>query len=116
MAPTPKPIFTIGHSNLEPQDFLALLARPRIEIVADVRSVPQSGRFPQFGQTVLESFLRDAGLDYLFLGEELGGRPDDPAAYHDDGRVNYPARRRSYAFQSGIRQLLEHAEEKSVAI
>jgi uncharacterized protein (DUF488 family) len=114
-APT-RTIFTIGHSNLEPEQFLALLVRAKVELVADVRSVPQSSRFPQFSQVVLESILRDAGLDYAFLGEELGGRPDDPAAYHDDGRVNYPARRRSYAFKSGLDQLLKLAQEKNVAM
>ncbi len=116
MAATAKTIFTIGHSNLEPQEFLALLARAKVEIVADVRSVPQSSRFPQFSQAVLESILGDASVGYVFLGEELGGRPDDPAAYHDDGRVNYPARRRSYAFKSGLDQLLKVAQEKIVAM
>jgi uncharacterized protein (DUF488 family) len=109
-------IFTIGHSNLDPEQFLSLLSRAEVEAVADVRSVPQSSRFPQFSQSALEGILRDAALDYVFLGEELGGRPDDPAAYHDDGRVNYPARRRSYAFKSGIDQLLKLAQEKTVAM
>ncbi len=109
-------IYTIGHSNLEPQSFLALLVHAEIEIVVDVRSVPQSSRFPQFGQAALENFLHDANVAYVFLGEELGGRPDDPAAYHDDGRVNYAARRRSFAFKSGIEQLSKLAQQKAVAI
>ena len=116
MAATDKTIYTIGHSNLEPDQFLALLARAKIEIVADVRSVPQSARFPQFSQAVLEDILREGKIDYVFLGEELGGWPDDPAAYHDDGRVNYPARRKSYAFKSGLDQLLKLAQEKNVAV
>ncbi len=111
-----KTIFTIGHSNLEPQEFLGLLSRAKIAVVADVRSVPQSGRFPQFGQAALECLLSHAGVEYVFLGEELGGRPDDPAAYHDDGRVNYAVRRRSFAFRSGIDQLLRLSEQKSVSI
>jgi uncharacterized protein (DUF488 family) len=116
MAATPKTIFTLGHSNLEPQQFLALLGRAKVETVADVRSLPQSSRFPQVGRAVLEGILREGRIDYVFLGEELGGRPDDPAAYHDDGRVNYPARRRSYAFKAGLDQLLKLAQEKSVAV
>jgi uncharacterized protein (DUF488 family) len=117
MAATPaKTIFTIGHSNLEPSDFLALLARVKIEIVADVRSLPQSSRFPQFGQAPLENLLRSEEIAYRFFGEELGGRPDDPAAYFDDGRVNYRARRRSFAFQTGLERLLKLAQEKAVAL
>ena len=117
MAATPaKTIFTLGHSNLEAGDILTLLARVKIEIVADVRSLPQSSRFPQFGQAPLENLLRSANLAYKFFGEELGGRPDDPAAYFDDGRVNYRARRRSFAFQSGLERLLKLAQEKTVAL
>ena len=117
MAATPaKTIFTLGHSNLEPERFLALLAQASVELVADVRSLPQSARFPQFSQAALENILRSENIAYKFFGEELGGRPDDPAAYFDDGRVNYPARRRSYAFQAGLERLLGLAEEKAVAL
>lgn len=116
MADSRKQIFTLGHSNLEPERFLELLRQARVEIVGDVRSNPQSARFPQFSQSVLENMLRNEKVDYLFLGEELGGRPDDPAAYYEDGRVNYCARRRSYAFTSGLERLLRLAEEKTVAL
>jgi uncharacterized protein (DUF488 family) len=116
MAASPKSIFTVGHSSLEPEEFLALLARAKVENVADVRSRPQSARFPQFSQAVLENILRGENIAYTFFGEELGGRPDDPAAYYDDGRVNYLARRRSYAFQSGLERLLQLSQEKTVAL
>lgn len=109
-------IYTMGHSSLEPGEFLALLGRRQVEIVCDVRSLPQSARFPQFSQAVLENILRGEKMDYAFFGEELGGRPDDPAAYYDDGRVNYRARRRSYAFQAGLERLLGLAQEKTVAL
>jgi uncharacterized protein (DUF488 family) len=115
MAPA-KTIFTVGHSNLEAGDFLSLLARAAIEIVADVRSLPQSSRYPQFSQQALENLLRGKNIAYKFFGEELGGRPDDPAAYFDDGRVNYTARRRSYAFQAGLERLLGLAQDKTVAL
>lgn len=116
MAVSPKTIFTMGHSSLEPEQFLKLLAQAQVEIVADVRSLPQSARFPQFSQTVLENILRAQKIDYAFFGEELGGRPDDPAAYHEDGRVNYLARRRSYAFKAGLERLLGLSQEKSVTV
>lgn len=116
MSGTPKNIFTMGHSNLEPAEFLALLARAEVEVVADVRSRPQSARFPQFSQAVLENILKTGNMDYTFLGEELGGRPDDPEAYRDDGRVNYPARRRSYAFKAGLDRLLKLSQEKTIAV
>jgi uncharacterized protein (DUF488 family) len=117
MAPaSAKTIFTLGHSNLEADEFLSLLSRAKVEIVADVRSLPQSSRFPQFSQAALENLLRSANIAYKFFGEELGGRPDDSAAYFDDGRVNYTARRRSFAFQSGLERLLQLSQEKTVAL
>lgn len=111
-----KNILTLGHSNLEPEEFLALLERSQVEVVADVRSLPQSARFPQFNQIVLEKILRAEGIEYIFLGEELGGRPDDAVAYRSDGRVDYRARRRSYAFRAGLDRLLSLSEKQTVAL
>jgi len=71
-------LFTIGHSNLEWDAFVSLLRQHDIPLVADVRSRPQSFRFPHFSQPELEQSLREAGIGYLFLGEELGGRPPHP--------------------------------------
>lgn len=116
MADPPKSIFTFGHSSLELDQFLALLAQSHVEIICDVRSLPQSGRFPQFSQAVLENILRAEKIDYTFFGEELGGRPDDPEAYRPNGTVDYRARRRSYAFQAGLERLLKLAEERRVAL
>ncbi len=76
-------IFTIGHSNHAPERFLGLLAGAGVEMVADVRSTPASRRLPQFNRHTLETSLHAAGLSYLWLGRELGGRPADPALYTD---------------------------------
>lgn len=111
-----KPLFTVGHSNLEFAEFIQLLREARVELLADVRSRPQSSRFPQFGQPGFEKSLEGEGIAYLFLGEELGGRPDDPAAYQPDGRVDYPARRKSYAFRSGLERVVKELERRTVAL
>src|SRR5208282_1255167 len=95
------PLFTVGHSILEFEKFAALLKDHGVELVADVRSTPQSGRQPQFSLPGFEKLLRAEEVDYLFLGDELGGRPDDADAYRSDGVVDYRARRKSYAFQAG---------------
>jgi uncharacterized protein (DUF488 family) len=109
-------LFTIGHSNYELPVFLAALRRHQVSLVIDVRSRPQSGRFPQFNQSELEPSLRDAGFRYLFLGEELGGRPADPKAYREDGLVNYRARRKSYGFRAGLDRVLAELENSTVAL
>jgi uncharacterized protein (DUF488 family) len=109
-------LYTIGHSNLTLPLFVFALQRHGVTLAVDVRSRPHSSRFPQFSQPEFELGLRDAGLGYLFLGEELGGRPDDPAAYRADGLVNYRARRRSYGFRAGVERVLAELESRSVAL
>jgi len=100
------PLFTIGHSNLEMEAFLALLAQHHVRTVADVRSRPASFRFPQFNREPLEAGLSSAGIHYEFLGETLGGRPADPRVYREDGLVDYAARRRTPDFVEGIERAL----------
>ena len=111
-----RPLFTVGHSILEFGPFAKLLKDCGVEVVADVRSVPQSARLPHFSQPALEKLLAAENISYLFLGEELGGRPDDADAYQSNGVVDYAARRRSYAFQRGVERLLKELEERSVAV
>ncbi len=106
----PHPLFTVGHSILEFENFAALLKDHGVELVVDVRTVPQSARLPQFSLPGFEKLLRAEHLEYLFLGEELGGRPDDADAYRPDGVVDYLARRKSYAFQAGLDRLWKELE------
>ena len=99
------PLLTFGYGSRSETDILALLAHHRIEYVIDVRSTPWSRYRPEFSQDQLASSLRAHGIRYLFMGSELGGRPDDPACYDDDGRVDYRACERRPAFQEGIARL-----------
>ncbi len=109
------PLYTIGHSNLAPAVFLSLLKNVSVEVLADVRSLPRSSRNPQFDREDLERFLRDASIRYLFLGEHLGGRPEDPRMYRD-GQVDYKLVRKSRTFQNGIDQILGWLERHSVTM
>ncbi|HXJ95977.1 MAG TPA: DUF488 domain-containing protein [Terriglobia bacterium] len=111
-----KPVFTIGHSNFELEVFLGMLHSQHVELLIDVRSRPQSGRFPQFSQPGFQAAVEKAGVSYLFLGEELGGRPDDADVYRQDGVVDYVLRRKSYAFCSGVERVLSEAGSRSVAL
>ena len=111
-----KPLFTVGHSILDFEHFARLLKDFGVELVTDVRSVPQSARMPHFSQPAFEKLLGAEHISYLFLGEELGGRPDDVDAYRPDGLVDYQARRKSYAFQRGLERLLKEWESRSVAM
>ncbi len=67
-------IATIGHSNHPIERFLDLLAAGDVALLVDVRSVPYSRRFPQFGRERLTASLKSAGIGYLWEGEALGGK------------------------------------------
>jgi uncharacterized protein (DUF488 family) len=101
----PQRLFTVGHSNFELSQFVKLLKYWSVDLLIDVRSQPHSGRYPQFSQPGFQKTIECAGIGYLFLGEELGGRPDDLDAYRPDGIVDYRARRKSYAFQAGVERV-----------
>ena len=83
------PVFTVGHSNHSMEAFLALLKKNSVDHVADVRSSPYSRYVPHFNKNVLEWTLQKAGIAYVYLGEELGGRPADPSCYDENGQVMY---------------------------
>jgi uncharacterized protein (DUF488 family) len=67
-------IKTIGHSNHPIERFIALLQAGDITELVDVRSVPYSRRFPQFGMERLTKSLSAAGIAYVWEGEALGGK------------------------------------------
>jgi len=109
-------LYTIGHSVLSLQTFLELLRKFGIKLLIDVRSNPRSLRSPYFSQPEFEQYLREANIRYLFLGEELGGRPDDPKAYRRDGLVDYRARRKSFGFRAGIDRTLNELEQDPLVL
>jgi uncharacterized protein (DUF488 family) len=74
-------IKTIGHSNHPIERFVDLLKAGGVEAVVDVRSMPYSRRFPQFGRERLAQSLSAAGILYRYEGTALGGKPKDGAGY-----------------------------------
>ncbi len=110
------PLFTIGHSNLEFEDFVAVLAQHHVQTLGDVRSRPASFRFPQFNCEPLAAGLSSLGIRYEFLGETLGGRPADPSVYREDGLVDYAARRRAPDFVEGLERAIALSRTSVVAL
>lgn len=99
-------VYTVGHSSLPWDAFVALLTEFSIEIVADVRRFPTSRKHPQFAREAMAAGLREVGIRYEWLGEELGG-------YRTGG---YPAHMETEAFQDGIARLLRLSREGRVAV
>lgn len=119
--PPPRPeLYTIGHSTHSLDGFLGLLARFRIEALADIRRYPGSRKYPHFGRDCLASALPESGVEYRWF-EALGGRRKQSG----DSSRNLGLRNesfRSYAdymateeFREGIAQLLELPRRKRTA-
>ena len=98
-------IFTIGHSNHSAEKFVRLLKGYGIEVLVDTRSHPYSRHAPRFNASALEVALSKDGIGYLFLGGELGGRPEGREFYDAKGRVDYALVGCSRLFLDGISRL-----------
>ena len=110
-----RPVFTIGHSNHPLDAFLTLLAQHRIETLADVRSTPYSRFNPHFNRKALAAVLDTQGIRFAWFGNELGGRPDDPACF-ENGRVSYERTARTDRFRNGLRRLIDEVNDRRTAI
>ena len=108
--------FTIGHSNNNFEAWLALVRRHQIQVVVDTRSSPYSKYVPQFDRELVQRSLEQAGVRYLFLGDDLGGRPANPAYYDGSGHVLYSRLRDDAHFQAAIARLESGMERFSVAL
>ena len=68
-----KVIYTIGHSSRPFDEFMAMLQSFSVELVADVRSLPGSRKYPQYDKEALEVSLPANNTAYMHL-INLGGR------------------------------------------
>lgn len=107
------PLYSIGHGRRSKEEFLALLKKYAIDFLIDVRSVPYSRFNPQYNQKALKSYLEENNIRYVFMGDELGGRPKDPLCYGNDGHIHYNSVMQMDFFKEGILRL-KAAYDKNV--
>jgi len=109
-------IFTIGHSNHSAEHFQQLLSERGIEVLVDVRSWPHSRYVAWVDRSQIGDVAQAAGVRYLFLGKELGGRPDAAEFYDSTGHVLYGRLAKSTEFRAGIERLRRGAERFRIAL
>jgi uncharacterized protein (DUF488 family) len=109
-------VLTIGHSNHQVEHFLELLRAHSVQVVADTRSYPYSEYATQFDQKPLKMALEADGVRYVFLGRELGGRPDGDEFYDGQGHVLYDRVAETELFQEGVSRLEKGIREYKVAM
>ena len=84
--------------------------------VADVRSSPYSRYVPHFNKNVLEGTLQKAGIAYVYLGGELGGRPADPSCYDENGQVMYNRVADTDLFNNALDLVMRTADDHRIAL
>jgi uncharacterized protein (DUF488 family) len=112
----PLVLFSIGHSNHAEQKFLDLLKQHGIEVLVDVRSQPSSRYNPQFNSGPLQALVKSAGMRYLFMGDQLGGRPEGEDLVDDEGHALYHKMAESPSFLEGIARLEQGVRKYCVAV
>jgi uncharacterized protein (DUF488 family) len=113
-------VFTVGHSTLAIERFIALLKAYGIRRLADVRTVPRSRRNPQFNADSLASALRAEDIDYVPL-PSLGGlrhaRTDSPnSGWRNESFRGYADYMQTPAFAAGLDVLIRMSREARTAI
>jgi uncharacterized protein (DUF488 family) len=108
-------IWTIGHSTRNIEVFISLLEENGIKLLADVRSLPGSKRYPQFNKQALTDSLKARRIRYEHF-PELGGRrkarPDSRnTAWRNTSFRGYADYMETEEFQQGIKRLLELARK-----
>lgn len=98
-------VFTIGHGGKTADQLVEQLHRLEVGFVIDVRSAPYSRYQPDFSREPLSAHLARNTLKYVFMGDLLGGRPQDPDCYTDEGKVDYRKCRTKSFFIQGLRRI-----------
>ena len=97
-------IYTIGYGARDIHAFLEILQAHQIAYLIDVRSSPYSKYKPEFSKKPLQNVLESGGIRYVFMGETLGGQPDDESCYVD-GKVDYEMLSQKAFYKRGIERL-----------
>jgi uncharacterized protein (DUF488 family) len=113
-------IFTVGHSTLPIERFIALLQTYGIERLVDLRTMPRSRHNPQFNDTALAGSLTAEHLEYVHI-PALGGlrhaRTDSPnTGWRNGGFRGYADYMQTEAFQNALEALIHMSRQKRIAI
>jgi uncharacterized protein (DUF488 family) len=116
----PSAVYTIGHSTRSIEEFLALLRREEIAVLADIRTFPSSKRYPHFNAASLGASLLDAAIEYRHF-PQLGGRrtprkDSKNTLWRNAGFRGYADYMETDEFRSALADLVSLSRKKRTAI
>lgn len=115
-------LLTVGHGTLDQDSFVHMLRMGQCQVVVDVRSYPGSRHVPWYARRQMQEWLTVAGLEYVWLGEDLGGRRGPSAEVQRDivwrnkSFRNYAGYTRELEYALGQDFLLALARERRCAV
>ena len=112
----PNFVLTIGHSRHDWETFRDLVSPFKAELLIDVRSNPVSRFAPWANIRKLPDLLADLGIEYVWMGDSLGGKPKDRALYDAAGKPDYGAIAATPMFKECIAELVELVNSRKVVI
>jgi uncharacterized protein (DUF488 family) len=113
-------VFTVGHSTLPIERFIALLQAYGIERLVDIRTMPRSRHNPQFNGDALADALKPGNIEYAPL-PALGGlrhaRKDSPnTGWRNTSFRGYADYMQTKAFEDGLETLIDMSRQQRTAI
>lgn len=117
------PFFTIGHSTRTISEFVDLLRAAKVQLVADVRTVPRSRTNPQYNRDALPETLASFQIGYEYIAElgGLRGRSRTAASslngfWNNQSFHNYADYALSDEFRAGLEQIVSLGRERRLAM
>jgi uncharacterized protein (DUF488 family) len=117
------PFFTIGHSNLSSDAFIARLCESQVEHVVDIRKIPKSRTNPQFNQDTLPGALASFGISYeheAALGGLRGKARNEPMEvngwWENKSFHNYADYALTAPFRAGLAHLREGGRQRRCVV
>ena len=102
-----KVLYTIGHSQHDTEYFIKMLQKYNINYVLDVRSTPYSQFAESYNRENIKATLKRVGIEYSFMGNYFGARPQDQSLYSQEGYLDFDKTRNSVKFQSGVHNVIK---------
>ncbi|MDA1349699.1 MAG: DUF488 domain-containing protein, partial [Chloroflexi bacterium] len=109
-------IYSIGHSNHNWDTFYALLREHGVEVLVDTRTKPTSKWAPFASARTLPGLTQNERIEYVFMGDSLGGKPADRSSYDARGKPDYARIRSKEFFKTAIAELVNMAASARVAL
>ncbi len=113
-------IFTIGHSTRSIEEFINLLKKYDIDLLADIRQFPGSKYTPQFNRVNLEASLKKENIQYVH-SSKLGGRRKAKensihTGWRNSGFRGFADYMQTSEFAEGLSDLLDFSMHHTTAI